>query len=197
MNKCRQISAVAILSCMSAITSAGLTDLSDTPMANSNPAQAKPNVMLLMDTSSPAERSIIELTTADQYTQSQTDNCGHTNSLPRLIVHKIVRCTGSSLGLVDHRMLQIDHAFLCIAQANTQTLTQFTHFFAGHTSGCTQQFFCIGDHDLQVGNQLEVELERKGARWIYEIKIIRPGGGVAKLKLDARDASLLAQRERH
>ena len=52
MNKCRQISAVAILSCMSAITSAGLTDLSDTPMANSNPAQAKPNVMLLMDTSS-------------------------------------------------------------------------------------------------------------------------------------------------
>lgn len=47
------------------------------------------------------------------------------------------------------------------------------------------------------GQVLEVELERKGARWIYEIKIIRPGGGVAKLKLDALDASLLAQRERH
>lgn len=46
------------------------------------------------------------------------------------------------------------------------------------------------------GQILEVELERKDGQWIYEIKMIRKGGGMAKLKLDARDASLLEIRDR-
>jgi len=46
------------------------------------------------------------------------------------------------------------------------------------------------------GQILEVELERKDGQWIYEIKLIRRGGGMAKLKLDARDASLLEIRDR-
>lgn len=50
--KTRVISAAGVLSAMTVLAHAGLTDLSDTPMANSNPAQAKPNIMLLMDTSS-------------------------------------------------------------------------------------------------------------------------------------------------
>lgn len=51
MSKFRLISIAGALSCLSAFAYGGLTDLSDSPMANSNPAQAKPNIMLLMDTS--------------------------------------------------------------------------------------------------------------------------------------------------
>jgi len=46
------------------------------------------------------------------------------------------------------------------------------------------------------GQILEVELERKDGQWIYEIKMIRQGGGMAKLKLDARNASLLEIRSK-
>ena len=45
------------------------------------------------------------------------------------------------------------------------------------------------------GQVMEVELERRGERWIYEIKLLRPGGSLVKLKVDARDASLIAPRE--
>ena len=51
--KNRHLFAIASMICWAIGTAnAGLTDLSDSPMANSNPAQAKPNIMLLMDTSS-------------------------------------------------------------------------------------------------------------------------------------------------
>lgn len=41
------------------------------------------------------------------------------------------------------------------------------------------------------GHLLEVELERKGTRWVYEIKLLEPNGRLVKLKLDARTGALL------
>lgn len=41
------------------------------------------------------------------------------------------------------------------------------------------------------GQIMEVELEREDARWIYEIKLLRTGGVLVKLKIDARDGALL------
>ena len=45
------------------------------------------------------------------------------------------------------------------------------------------------------GNVLEVELERKQTRWIYELKLLQPNGGLMKLEVDARDGTILRQRE--
>ncbi|MBS1227915.1 MAG: peptidase propeptide and ypeb protein [Proteobacteria bacterium] len=45
------------------------------------------------------------------------------------------------------------------------------------------------------GQVMEVELERRGERWIYEIKLLRPGGALIKLKVDARDAAVLPARD--
>ena len=44
------------------------------------------------------------------------------------------------------------------------------------------------------GQVMEVELERKEGRWIYEIKLLRAGGALTKLKVDARDATVLERR---
>ncbi len=41
------------------------------------------------------------------------------------------------------------------------------------------------------GRVLEVELERKGGYWIYEIKILQADGLVVKLNFDAKDGSLI------
>lgn len=49
------------------------------------------------------------------------------------------------------------------------------------------------DHPGQV---LEIELERDDGRWIYEIKLLRAGGAVNKLKVDAADGRVLEQRSR-
>ncbi|MCC7485825.1 MAG: peptidase [Burkholderiales bacterium] len=46
------------------------------------------------------------------------------------------------------------------------------------------------------GQVMEVELERKDGRWIYEIKMLRAGGSLVKLRVDARDARLIERRER-
>ena len=46
------------------------------------------------------------------------------------------------------------------------------------------------------GQVMEVELERRGERWVYEIKLLRPGGALAKLLVDARDGAVIARRER-
>lgn len=46
------------------------------------------------------------------------------------------------------------------------------------------------------GQVLEVELERDDGRWIYEIKLLRAGGAVSKLKVDAADGRVLEQRSR-
>ncbi len=41
------------------------------------------------------------------------------------------------------------------------------------------------------GHILEVELESKRGRWVYEIKQMEPGGQLVKLKLDARTGEVL------
>ena len=46
------------------------------------------------------------------------------------------------------------------------------------------------------GEVLEVELEREGERWLYEVKLLRPDGALIKLKLDARDGSVLRAKGR-
>lgn len=46
------------------------------------------------------------------------------------------------------------------------------------------------------GQVLDVELERDDGRWLYEIKLLQPGGQRVKLKLDARTGQLLQRKER-
>ncbi len=46
------------------------------------------------------------------------------------------------------------------------------------------------------GQVLEVELERKNGRWIYEIKLLRPGGALVKLLVDAGNGAIIGSRER-
>jgi len=45
------------------------------------------------------------------------------------------------------------------------------------------------------GNVLEVELEREQDQWIYELKILQSGGSLRKLKVDAKTAAIIRQRE--
>ena len=53
----------------------------------------------------------------------------------------------------------------------------------------------------QPGQVVDVELERDrdGERWVYKIKLLRSGGALVKLKVDARDGRLLGQKnaDRH
>ncbi|HRQ57725.1 MAG TPA: PepSY domain-containing protein [Azoarcus taiwanensis] len=46
------------------------------------------------------------------------------------------------------------------------------------------------------GEVIEVELEQEDGRWIYEIKLLRQGGGLLKLEIDARDATVLGVKGR-
>lgn len=46
------------------------------------------------------------------------------------------------------------------------------------------------------GQVLEVELERKQAQWVYEVKLLQRDGRRVKLLLDARDASILQRKSR-
>lgn len=46
------------------------------------------------------------------------------------------------------------------------------------------------------GQVLEVELERDGSRWVYELKLLQSGGRLARLKLDAGTGEMLSRRER-
>ena len=41
------------------------------------------------------------------------------------------------------------------------------------------------------GQVMEVELERSSERWVYEIKLLQAGGALIKLKVDARDATVI------
>ena len=43
------------------------------------------------------------------------------------------------------------------------------------------------------GQIMEVEMERKRERWVYEIKVLRPGGALVKLVIDASDGTILAR----
>lgn len=47
------------------------------------------------------------------------------------------------------------------------------------------------------GEMIEVELEREDGRWIYEIKLLAPGGRVMELEYDARTKALLETEEEH
>lgn len=50
------------------------------------------------------------------------------------------------------------------------------------------------------GSVLEVELDRRHGRWVYEIKLLRQGGSVVKLWVDASDGAVIDRRgrgERH
>jgi len=47
------------------------------------------------------------------------------------------------------------------------------------------------------GQVLEVELEREGGRWLYDLKVLQPGGSMVKVKVDARTAEVLRSRGRH
>ena len=42
------------------------------------------------------------------------------------------------------------------------------------------------------GSALEVELDDDDGRWIYEVKLLAPGGRIVKLKLDAATAEVLS-----
>lgn len=44
------------------------------------------------------------------------------------------------------------------------------------------------------GQVLEVELERDNGVWVYELKLLQSDGLLIKLKVDARDASVLRQK---
>lgn len=44
------------------------------------------------------------------------------------------------------------------------------------------------------GQVLAIELERDDGRWVYEVKVLQPGGRLLKLELDGRSGSVLKQR---
>lgn len=44
------------------------------------------------------------------------------------------------------------------------------------------------------GEVLELELERENGRWIYEVKLLQPGGRIVKLEVDARSGEVLRER---
>ena len=44
------------------------------------------------------------------------------------------------------------------------------------------------------GRVIEVELEREGGRWVYEIKVLTPGGAMVALDLDAREGTVLRRK---
>jgi hypothetical protein len=46
------------------------------------------------------------------------------------------------------------------------------------------------------GQVLELELEREHGRWIYEVKLLQPGGQLLKLELDAATGDVLEARRR-
>jgi Peptidase propeptide and YPEB domain len=46
------------------------------------------------------------------------------------------------------------------------------------------------------GDVLEVELEREGGRWVYELKLLQRGGSLLRLDVDARTAEVLLSRPR-
>lgn len=46
------------------------------------------------------------------------------------------------------------------------------------------------------GRVLEVELDRHQERWVYEIKLLRQGGAVVKLWVDAKDGTVIDRRNR-
>ena len=48
----------------------------------------------------------------------------------------------------------------------------------------------------QPGQVLDVEFEQKKGVWIYELKILKTGGRLQKLKVDAKTGTVLSDKER-
>lgn len=46
------------------------------------------------------------------------------------------------------------------------------------------------------GQIMEVELERRDGCWVYEIKLLRSGGTLVKLRIDARDGDVTGVRKK-
>jgi len=46
------------------------------------------------------------------------------------------------------------------------------------------------------GQVLEVELEHEDGRWLYELKLLQPGGQLVKLEVDAATGQVLATKRR-
>ena len=47
------------------------------------------------------------------------------------------------------------------------------------------------------GQVMEVELDREKGEWIYEIKLLRKGGALMKLKIRARDGTVVGFKEKN
>ena len=47
------------------------------------------------------------------------------------------------------------------------------------------------------GQVMEVELDREKGEWVYEIKLLRKGGALVKLKIQARDGTILGFKEKN
>ncbi|MCF8177860.1 MAG: hypothetical protein K9J74_05090 [Sulfuritalea sp.] len=47
------------------------------------------------------------------------------------------------------------------------------------------------------GQVMEVELDHKKGEWVYEIKLLRKGGALMKLKIQARDGTILGFKEKN
>jgi uncharacterized membrane protein YkoI len=43
---------------------------------------------------------------------------------------------------------------------------------------------------------MEVELEREKGEWVYEVKLLRKGGALMKLKILARDGAIVGFKEK-
>ena len=46
------------------------------------------------------------------------------------------------------------------------------------------------------GQVLEVELDEEDGRWVYEVKLLQPGGQLVKLEVDAATAQVLEMKRR-
>jgi len=46
------------------------------------------------------------------------------------------------------------------------------------------------------GQVMEVELEREKGEWVYEVKLLRKGGALMKLKILARDGAIVGFKEK-
>lgn len=46
------------------------------------------------------------------------------------------------------------------------------------------------------GQVMEVELDRENGEWIYDIKVLRKGGALVKLKIHAKDGTILGLKEK-
>lgn len=46
------------------------------------------------------------------------------------------------------------------------------------------------------GQVMEVELEHEKGEWVYEVKLLRKGGALMKLKIQAQDGTILGFKEK-